>query len=191
MLMLRSDLGAAPWDVLHQGIHRHTGIAIGTVIILVGALLVLAVAPFGTRPGIGTVMNALLIGVSVDLTMALTGHVESLPARVAMLAAGIVAFGIGSGVYIGTGLGAGPRDSLMTTLAARGWSVRLARTVIEVLAVGLGLLLGGTVGIGTLAFALTIGPIIQWALPRLTMEPATTPRDPAVVGVLPITRTRR
>lgn len=190
-MILRSELGAAPWDVLHQGISRHTGIPVGTVIIIVGVVLVVAVLAFGTRPGIGTIMNATLIGVTVDAALALTGKVERLPTRALLLGGGIVLFGLGSAVYIGTGLGAGPRDGLMTTLAGRGWSIRWSRTLIEIVVVVVGVAFGGTIGIGTAAFALGIGPIIQLFLPWLTMgAPVVAPR-PGGVAVAVSGRTQR
>jgi uncharacterized membrane protein YczE len=171
--MVAADLGLAPWSVLDQGISRHTGIPIGTVSILVGALVLAAWIPLRERPGLGTVLNVLLIGTTIDLALLVLDTPHSLPARLAYLAFGVFLWGPGTGLYIGAGLGPGPRDGLMTGLAARGvGSIRLVRTGIEVTALLVGIALGGTVGLGTLAFAFTIGPNVQLFLPRLTYRPS-------------------
>lgn len=172
-LLLRADLGAAPWDVLHQGISRHTGLSVGTVIIVVGAALLLVWIPLRERPGVGTVLNAVLIGLTVDVVQPLLDVPDRFVVRLAAVVAGVLAFGVGSGLYIGAGLGPGPRDGLMTGLARRGLSIRVARTGLEVVVVIAGVALGGTVGIGTVAFALGIGPVVQWCLPRLTTPSAS------------------
>jgi uncharacterized membrane protein YczE len=182
--ILRAELGAAPWDVLHQGIERHTGIPVGTVIILVGFVLVAAVLPFGVRPGLGTVLNAVLIGATVDAVMALSDSTGALAVRIPLLAAGIVGFGAGTAVYLGVALGAGPRDGLMTTIVARGPSVRVARTAIEIVVVVLGVLLGGSIGVGTAAFALAIGPTVQWFMPRFALRPPQ-PAAPSAGAIAP------
>jgi uncharacterized membrane protein YczE len=176
--MVAADLGLGPWDVLHQGIARLTGVPIGTVSVAVGALVLLAWVPLRERPGIGTVCNVVVIGVVIDATLLVLDTPDPLAARVALLAAGPVLFGVGSGFYLGVGLGPGPRDGLMTGLARRGWSVRIARTGIEVGALGLGWLLGGTAGAGTILFAVTIGPIVQWSLHHLAVTPAGRDGDP-------------
>lgn len=168
-LMARSDLGLAPWDVMHQGISRHTGIPMGTVGIGVGLLLLLAFRPLDERIGLGTVLNVLVIGTVIDLTMLVLGQPADLVARWSLLVAGIVLVAVGSGFYIGAGLGPGPRDGLMTGLARRGMRVGPVRAGIEVSVLLLGVLLGGTVGAGTVAFAVGIGPLVGVFLPRLSV----------------------
>jgi len=166
-LMIRSELGLDPWDVFHQGLARQTGLSFGTVTIAVGALVLLLWIPLRQRPGLGTVSNVVVIGLVVDATLAVLPPGEGMPARVALLVAGIVANGAATGLYIGAGLGPGPRDGLMTGFVARHprFSVRLVRTVIEITVLALGWLLGGTVGLGTVAYALTIGPLAQFFIP--------------------------
>lgn len=171
-LMVRADLGLAPWDVLHQGIAERTGTPIGRVTILTGAGVLLLWIPLRERPGLGTLLNVLLIGLVVDATLAVVDAPGSTAARVAFLVAGIFAFGPGSGLYIGAGLGPGPRDGLMTGLARQGRSVRVVRTAIELTVLAAGAALGGTVGLGTVAFAATVGPNVHWHLARMTLPTA-------------------
>jgi uncharacterized membrane protein YczE len=166
-LMINAHLGLGPWDVLHQGINRHTGIPIGTAGIIVGALLMLLWIPLRERPGLGTFANMILIGATIDLTLLWLPEPGPLPIRLAFLFGGAFLFGPGSGLYIGAGLGPGPRDGLMTAIARRGPSVRRVRTLIELSALALGFVLGGSVGLGTIVFALTIGPNVQFFLERL------------------------
>lgn len=170
--MVAGDLGLGPWDVLHQGIAERTGIPIGTVTIGVGALVMLLWLPLRERPGLGTIVNVVLIGVVIDLTLLWLETPESLLLRAMMMAAGPVLFGIGSGFYIGSGLGPGPRDGVMTGLAARGLPVAGVRTTIELSALGVGWLLGGTAGLGTVVFAFGVGPVVHWALPRFATTPS-------------------
>lgn len=178
-LMVRADLGLAPWDVLHQGVAERSGLAIGTVTILTGVVVLLVWLPIRERPGLGTVLNVLVIGLVVDATLAVVDAPDPLWMRVAFLAVGIFVFGPGSGLYIGSGLGPGPRDGLMTGLARRGRSVRVVRTGIELAALAIGTALGGTIGVGTLAFALTVGPNVHWFLARMTLpEPRSRRSEP-------------
>jgi uncharacterized membrane protein YczE len=176
--MVRARLGLGPWEVLHQGISNHTGVPIGTVGIAVGALVLLGWLPLRQRLGVGTITNVILIGVTIDVVLAATDEPTNLAPRIACLVAGITLFGVGSGLYIGAGPGPGPRDGLMTGIAGRPgttMSVRVVRTAIELSALAAGWLLGGNVGIGTLAFALAIGPLVQLSLGRLTIPPVRSP----------------
>ncbi|MDT4939802.1 MAG: hypothetical protein QOG80_3473, partial [Pseudonocardiales bacterium] len=159
-LQVRSTLGLDPWDVLHQGISKHIGLAIGTVVIIVGAVVLLGWIPLRQRPGIGTVCNVVLIGVSMNASLELLPHVSAMPWRIAYMVVGVALCGLATGMYIGANLGPGPRDGLMTGLARRtGRSIRLTRTALEITVLAAGWLLGGTVGIGTVLFALSIGPL--------------------------------
>ena len=168
-LMVRADLGLGPWDVLHQGVAERTGATIGTVTILTGIVVLLLWIPIRERPGLGTVLNVLLIGFVVDATLAVVDPPDLLWQRVALLLLGVYVFGPGSGWYIGAGLGPGPRDGLMTGIARRGHSVRVVRTGIELVVLAVGALLGGSVGIGTVLFALSVGPNVHWHLERMTL----------------------
>jgi uncharacterized membrane protein YczE len=170
-LIIAADLGAAPWDVFHTGVSELTGIPVGTVIVLTGLSLLLLWIPLRETPGLGTVLNAVEIGLVVDLVLPHLPEPTALAPRFAMMVAGIVLVGIGSGFYIGAGLGPGPRDGLMTGIARRGVSLHAARTGIEVTVLVVGVLLGGSIGIGTAAFALGIGPLVHVFLPRLTVAP--------------------
>ncbi|GAB3079396.1 membrane protein YczE [Micromonospora schwarzwaldensis] len=166
-LMIRSGLGLDPWDVFHQGLARQTGLSFGTVTIAVGAVVLLLWIPLRQRPGLGTISNVVMIGLVVDGTLTVLPPGEGLPVRAALLVVGIVANGAATGLYLGAGLGPGPRDGLMTGFVARHprLSLRLVRTVIEVTVLALGWLLGGTVGLGTVAYALAIGPLAQLFIP--------------------------
>ncbi|MEZ0093260.1 YitT family protein [Streptacidiphilus sp. EB129] len=169
-LLLRSGFGVDPWTVLHQGLHQLVGLSVGTVSILVSLLVLACWIPLRQRPGIGTVLDAVLVGVVIDATLACTPTPHVLWTRGALLLLSVLLNGIATGCYIGAGLGAGPRDGLMTGLAARGHSTRLVRTGIELAALGAGWLLGGPVGLGTLVYALAIGPLAQVFLPLLAMS---------------------
>jgi len=162
---IRANLGLAPWDVFHKGLSEKTDLSIGVVIIGIGALLLLLWIPLRQRPGIGTILNAIEIGLVVNLTKPIIGEPDHWLARMALMFAGLLVVGLGSALYIGAGLGPGPRDGLMMGLAERGHSIRLARTGVEASVLGVGLLLGGSVGIGTVVFTLGIGPVVQRLLP--------------------------
>jgi uncharacterized membrane protein YczE len=173
-LMLKASLGNQPWDVLHQGIALRTGLSVGTVLIFAGATVLLCWIPLRQRPGIGTVANIVVIGLVVDLVIGLLPHPSHLAMRWLFMTAGILLCGVASGLYMGANLGPGPRDGLMTGLAARSWSLRGWRTVIEIAVVAIGALLGGKVGIGTVAYALAIGPLAQFFLPMFAIRPYQT-----------------
>ncbi|WP_428964482.1 membrane protein YczE [Micromonospora fluostatini] len=176
-MMIRSDLGLNPWDVFHQGLSMITGMSIGAATIVTGILVLLLWIPLRLRPGLGTVSNVLVIGVVVDLALALLPTGMPLAARIGLLVVGIVGNGLATGLYLGARFGPGPRDGLMSGYVARrpGRSIRLVRTVIEVTVLALGWLLGGTVGIGTVAYALAIGPLAQVFIPMFTVAPPAGP----------------
>ncbi|AFR08571.1 MULTISPECIES: membrane protein YczE [Nocardiopsis] len=176
-LLIRSDLGAMPWDVLSQGLSNQTGLSIGTWSVIIGALIMLLWIPLRQKPGLGTLSNVIVIGVSVDLSLWLIPTTDFLPLQILLLISGVLVCAIATGCYIGVGLGPGPRDGLMTGLASLGLSIRLARTIIEVTVALLGFLMGGTVGLGTLVFMIAIGPLAQIFLPMMRMAEAT-PRVP-------------
>lgn len=168
-LMIRSGLGLDPWDVLHEALAARTGLTFGTITAIVGALVLLCWIPLRQRPGVGTVSNILVIAVAVDLTLAVVTQPAGLVPRIILLVTGVVLNGLASATYIGVRLGPGPRDGLMTGLNARtGWSIRLVRTAIELTVLAVGWLLGGTVGVGTVLYALAIGPLVQAFLPFVT-----------------------
>ena len=170
---VHSNLGVPPWDVLHQGISEKADIKMGTVIIIVGVVLLLAWIPLRMKPGIGTIMNAIQIGLVENVMEDLLPDSDFLLARVAYLAAGMLFIAFGSGLYIGAELGSGPRDGLMLGLNKRfGISIRLARTTVEIVVLVVGLILGGSLGLGTFVFAFGIGPLVQKALLALRMSPS-------------------
>lgn len=172
-MMVRSDLGLNPWDVFHQGVGERTPLSFGTVVIITGAIILLLWIPLRQRPGIGTISNMIVIGLAADLGLWLIPNIESLTARIAMLVAGILLNGAATSAYIGTGLGPGPRDGLMTGLAARtGWPIGFVRTGIELTVLALGWLCGGTAGIGTILYAVAIGPIVHATLAFFTIPRA-------------------
>ena len=169
---VRSEIGVPPWDVFHQGLSRITGLAIGTVIIIVGFFVLLLWIPFRLRPGIGTVLNAVQIGLVENLAEPLIPATDNIVVRVVYVAAGMLAIAAGSGLYIGAELGPGPRDGLMVGVHQRfGFSVRAARTAVEVIVLITGLILGGSIGVGTVVFAFGIGPLVQVMLAKFKMSP--------------------
>jgi uncharacterized membrane protein YczE len=169
-LQIRAALGLDPWDVFHQGLAEHLGLSFGTVTMIVGAAVLLFWIPLRQLPGLGTVSNVLVIGLSVNEALSLLPALHGLPLRIAVLAGSIVLNGIAGGLYIGARFGPGPRDGLMTGLHRRtGRSVRLVRTGIELTVLAVGWLMGGSVGLGTLAYALAIGPLVQFFLPLFTV----------------------
>ncbi|MFG3533028.1 YitT family protein [Streptomyces sp. NPDC047917] len=164
-LLVRAGLGLEPWGVLHQGLAERTGLSIGVVSIVVGATVLLLWIPIRQRPGLGTVSNVFAVGIAMDGTLALVPDVHGLAARIAVMTAGVVVNGVATGLYIAARFGPGPRDGLMTGLHLRtGRSIRLVRTLIEVAVVATGFLLGGTLGAGTVVYALAIGPLAQFFL---------------------------
>jgi uncharacterized membrane protein YczE len=179
-LLVRSTLGVTPWDVLHQGLARHLGWSLGTAAIVVGAVVLLAWIPLRQRPGLGTVSNVVVIGLAVDATLAVLPAPSALAARVGLVVAGVLLNAVATAAYIGVHRGPGPRDGLMTGLVRRtGRSVRLVRTSIEATVVLTGWLLGGTLGVATVVYALAIGPLVHVLLPRLSLGAAhvVTPAD--------------
>ncbi|MET7598791.1 hypothetical protein ABZS84_27530 [Streptomyces sp. NPDC005481] len=180
-LLVRSGLGLEPWNVLHQGLAELTGLTIGVVSIIVGAAVLLLWIPLRQRPGLGTVSNVFVVGVAMDGTLALVPEAHGLTVRVTLLVAGIVLNGVATGLYITAGFGPGPRDGLMTGLHRRtGRSIRLMRTSVEVTVVATGFALGGTVGVGTVLYALAIGPLAQLFL--RVFAPAPAPPGSTVVA---------
>lgn len=179
-LMIRAGLGLDAWDVFHQGLAKRTGLPFGWIVNGVGVVVLMLWIPLRQRPGVGTLSNVIVVGLAVDATLALLPHPGHLWLRTAFLIAAIVGNGIATGLYIGAGLGPGPRDGLMTGLASKGVSIRLARTSIELSVLAIGWLLGGTVGVGTVLYAVSIGPLAQYLIPRLAVpsqrcEPAARP----------------
>lgn len=182
-LMIESTLGLDPWDVFHYGVAKHLPLSFGTVVIAISFVVLLAWIPLRQWPGLGTISNAVVIGLVTDLALHLLDRPEALWVRIAFLLVGIVANGFATALYIGAQFGPGPRDGLMTGLVRRtGWSVRVVRTSIEVTVLAVGWLLGGVVGIGTVAYAVAIGPIVHVLLPRFSVRlpppPAGSPGDP-------------
>jgi uncharacterized membrane protein YczE len=171
-MLVLAALGLDPWDVLHQGLSRQLGLGIGTWVVIVSALVLLLWWPLRQRPGFGTLANAVLVGVVMNVVLGAIEPPHAVGARVALLIGGVVLNGIATGMYIGAGMGPGPRDGLTTGLADRGHSIRVVRTAIEVTVLIAGFALGGTVGIGTLLYALAIGPISHVTIPALAVRSA-------------------
>ncbi|GIE35004.1 membrane protein [Actinoplanes italicus] len=182
-LMIESGLGLNPWDVFHQGLSEVTGIRFGWIVLLVGVPVLLLWIPLRQRPGFGTVANLVVVGFAADVSLALLPTGEAVPARVGLLVSGILLNGFATGLYLGSRMGPGPRDGLMTGLAARfpKVSLRVIRTGIELTVLGAGFLLGGTVGVGTIAYALAIGPLVHLFLPKL-LVPQSVPSDLPIPG---------
>ncbi|CAL9395347.1 membrane protein [Streptomyces griseomycini] len=173
-LLVRSGLGLEPWNVLHQGLSERTGLSMGLVLTVVGAAVLLLWIPLRQRPGLGTVSNVLVIGVTMDATLAVVPDAHAVATRVALMAAGVVLNGAATGLYIAARFGPGPRDGLMTGLHRRtGVSIRVVRTAIEITVVVTGFVLGGTVGVGTLLYAVAIGPLAQLFLRVFAVPPAS------------------
>lgn len=166
-MYVRANLGADPWNVFHQGIAKLSEWNMGGIMILVGAAVLLLWIPLRQRPGIGTLSNVVVIGLAADIALSMIPMADGFLIRSLMLVAALIANALATGLYIGAGLGAGPRDGLMTGLSARtGWSVRIVRTGIEVTVLTIGWMMGGAFGVGTVLYALAIGPLIQFFLPR-------------------------
>lgn len=170
-MMVRGDLGLAPWDVLHSGLTGWVPLSLGQVIVVMSFVVLLLWIPLREKPGLGTISNALVVGVAADVTLMILDRPDALWMRIALLVLGVVGNGLATALYIGSQFGRGPRDGLMTGLARRtGWSLRLVRTGLEVAVVVIGLALGGVLGLGTVVYALAIGPLTQAMLPGLTVE---------------------
>jgi uncharacterized membrane protein YczE len=169
-LLVLAGIGLDPWDVLHQGLSRTFGLQVGTWAILIGIVVLLGWIPLRQRPGIGTVCNVVVVGLVLNATLVVVPAPHAVPIQAVVLVVAVVLNGIATGAYIGAGLGPGPRDGLSTGIAARGLSLRLVRTTVEVSVLAVGWLLGGTVGIGTVVYALAIGPITHVTIPALQLE---------------------
>jgi uncharacterized membrane protein YczE len=170
-MIIRATLGNSPWDVLHQGMARHLPISIGTAVITMSLVVLLAWIPLREMPGVGTILNSVLVGLSADLFLGLIHAPASGAGQAALLAGGVVLNAVATALYIGSQFGPGPRDGLMTGLHRRtGVSIQLVRAGLEISVVAVGALLGGTVGLGTIAYAVAIGPLVQWLLPLAIVE---------------------
>src|SRR6478735_488819 len=170
-MMVRGALGLAPWDVLHSGFIRHVPMTLGQAVVLFSFVVLVLWIPLREMPGLGTISNAIVVGISADATLAVLDRPEAMAARLGLMVGGVLLCGLASALYIGAQLGRGPRDGLMTGLARRtGLSLRLVRTGLEVAVVVIGLLLGGVLGVGTVVYALAIGPLTQLMLPWFTVD---------------------
>ena len=175
-MQIRATLGLDPWDVLHEGLTRRTGLSFGLITAITGVLVLLAWIPLRQKPGVGTIANVVLIAVSVDVSLAIIPEPQELLPRIVLLTLGIVLNAVAFAAYVGSRLGPGPRDGMVTGFCRRtGLSLRVVRTVVELLVLGTGWLLGGTVGIGTVLYALGIGPLSQLFLPMLTWRERSQP----------------
>ena len=169
-LQMNANIGAPPWDVFHQGVAKQTEISIGKIIVITGFMLLLLWLPLRQKPGLGTILNALEIGLVADVALVIIPEPSNIFIRVVMVIVGIITVAIGTGLYIGSALGPGPRDGLMTGLAKLGIPIRVGRTAIEVTALIVGFAMGGQVGVATFAFAFGVGPLVQFFLPRLAVS---------------------
>ena len=169
-LQMNANIGAPPWDVFHQGVAKQTDISIGKIIVITGFTLLLLWIPLRQKPGLGTILNALEIGLIADVALEIIPEPNNIFIRIAMVIVGIITVAIGTGLYIGSALGPGPRDGLMTGLAKRGIPIRVGRTAVEVTVLIIGYALGGQVGVATFAFAFGVGPLVQFFLPRLAVS---------------------
>lgn len=177
-LLVRADLGLAPWDVFHQGVGEVSGLSLGTVIVATSFVVLTLWIPLRERPGLGTIANAVLVGVGVDVFSSVLPEVDATVVRWLLLASGVVLNGVATSLYIGAGMGPGPRDGLMTGIARRGHPIRLVRTTLELLVLVAGVVLGGSFGVGTIAYALAIGPLVHIMLPWFTR---LADRDPVPI----------
>lgn len=170
-LIVRGAIGVAPWDVLTQGIDKHTHLGFGLITVLTSAVVLLFWIPIRQKPGIGTVLNALLVGPAADVGLWLIPEGLDLWLRLILFAAGLLVLAIATGLYIGAHFGPGPRDGLMTGLHKRtGWKIWIVRTGLEVIVLAIGWMLGGNVGVGTVLFALLIGPLCNWTIPFFAIK---------------------
>lgn len=182
-MMIEATLGLDPWDVFHAGVMEKTGLTFGTVVIVVGALVLLLWIPLRQMPGLGTIANVVVIGLATDAGLILLSAPDGLVARLGLLLAGVVLNGLAGALYIGSQLGPGPRDGLMTGLVRRtGLSIRLVRTSLELTVLVVGFLMGGPIGLGTVVYALAIGPLVQFFLPWCTVDLGTPPDAGGSVG---------
>ncbi len=172
-LQMNANIGAPPWDVFHQGVAKQTEISIGKIIVMTGFALLTLWIPLKQKPGLGTILNALEIGLVADVALEIIPEPNNILIRIIMVVVGIVTVAIGTGLYIGSALGPGPRDGLMTGLAKRGIPIRVGRTAIEITVLIVGMILGGQVGIATFAFAFGVGPLVHFFLPRLAVNSGT------------------
>jgi uncharacterized membrane protein YczE len=185
-MMIRAAVGVSPWDCLAQGLSLKTGLGFGLVTNIVGGFVLLLWIPIRQRLGIGTVLNALLIGPSADVGLSFIAEPSALWLRILLFAGGLLLLAVATGLYLGGRFGPGPRDGLMTGISNKfGWPIWAVRTSLEVTVLAIGWLLGGNVGFGTLAFALLVGPLVNWTMPLFYIRPRHVATDDVKVGVEP------
>ena len=182
-LLVRAELGLAPWDVFHQGVAEVTGLSLGAVIVATSFVVLALWIPLRERPGIGTIANAILVGVGVDAFSAVLPEIDGTVARWLLMVVGVVLNGVATGLYIGAGMGPGPRDGLMTGIARGGHPIRIVRTSLELAVLLAGIALGGSFGLGTIAYALGIGPLVHIFLPRFIRLADGDSWPPALVSL--------